>query len=173
MYIKKLHIISFGKLQNEIITFNNGFNYFYGPNEAGKTTIRMFITYVLFGLKKDERTPYISKHDGQLGGRLYLEIDNDEWVIERFLHRNQGKATLFENNIEVTEEKFQKEIKGLDRFLFESIFSFQDRDLQTIRDQTPDSIGKVLFNLGMTGSDKVADVEKELRKLKDDLFKHR
>ena len=171
MQIKKLHIISFGKLQNEQISFKPGFNYYYGPNEAGKTTIRMFITYVLFGLKKDERNPYISKHDGQLGGRLYLTIDGDEWVVERFLHRNSGKPVIYENGAEVTEAELQKALKGLDRFLFESIFSFQDRDLQTIRNETPDSIGKILFNLGMTGSDKVANVEKELKKVKDELFK--
>ncbi|MGM8214751.1 AAA family ATPase [Bacillaceae bacterium W0354] len=173
MVITKLDIVSFGKLRNEIVEFNEGLNYFYGPNEAGKTTIRMFITYVLFGLKLQEREQYISKYDGQLGGRIFLKIKDDEWVVERFLHLNNGKMIGYLRGEKVSDEDLETVFKGMNRYLFESVFSFQDRDLQLIREHKRDDIGKILFNLGMTGSDHIVQTEKELSKSMDELFKQK
>lgn len=169
--IKKLEIVSFGKLKDETIEFNQGFNYFFGPNETGKTTIRMFMTYLLFGLTKDERDRYISIYDNQLGGRLYINLNGIEFVVERFLHRHQGKRLVYVQGEQVSDEYFEAALKGMNRFLYESVFSFQDRDLNMIRTKTPDDIGKVLFNLGMTGSDDILRIEKDFEKQADELFK--
>src|SRR5690554_1391676 len=124
--IKKLEIVSFGKLKDETIEFNQGFNYFFGPNETGKTTIRMFMTYLLFGLTKDERDRYISIYDNQLGGRLYINLNGIEFVVERFLHRHQGKRLVYVQGEQVSDEYFEAALKGMNRFLYESVFSFQD-----------------------------------------------
>ncbi|GEL78802.1 DNA double-strand break repair Rad50 ATPase [Tenuibacillus multivorans] len=171
MLIKELDIVSFGKWNREKISLRDGFNYFHGPNEAGKSSIRMFMTYILFGLKPYERERYRSKVDGQLGGRLVVELDDQEWIIERLEHRNRGKRVGFINGNQVSEEDIELALKGLNRFLFESIFSFQDRDLQFIRKYRPEDIGKVLFNLGLTGSEQITELENKLLGYAESLFK--
>ncbi|WP_369405108.1 AAA family ATPase [Piscibacillus salipiscarius] len=108
-------------------------SYFYGPNEAGKSSIRMFIIYILFGLKSDEREQYLSKVDGQLGGRLLIEVNYVTYTLERFLHKNRGHLVVSKNGIKLSEHEVNKVLKGINRPLFESIFSFEDRDLQSIR----------------------------------------
>ncbi|TFB22102.1 hypothetical protein E3U55_07310 [Filobacillus milosensis] len=171
MKFKQLDIVSFGKWNREKIHLESGINIFHGANEAGKSSIRMFMTYILFGLKPEERERYTSKVDGQLGGRLILTHDNDEWVIERFSHQNRGQRAGYVNGQSTTDEKINQLLRGMDRHLFESIFSFQDRDLQAIRRYKSDDLGKVLFNVGLTGSDHMVELENSLIRKADSLFK--
>lgn len=54
MKIRKVKIQSFGNMHDESFDLNDRLNVFYGPNEAGKSTLRSFITTTLFprsGLK--------------------------------------------------------------------------------------------------------------------------
>ncbi|MDV2583421.1 ATP-binding protein [Alkalibacillus haloalkaliphilus] len=171
MYLKRLEIVSFGKWKNEELELTNGFNYLYGPNESGKSSIRMFITYVLFGLAPAERKQYTSLVDGQLGGRIIIHDEGNEYTIERFAHIHRGKRIAYHLGEKLDEEKTNRLLKQVDQYLFESIFSFKDRDLHAIRHKQTEDIGKVLFNLGLTGSDYVVKLEQDLTKDSDKLFK--
>lgn len=51
MFIDKLEIKGFGKIENANIEFENGINIVYGENESGKSTLQMFIKAVLFGIR--------------------------------------------------------------------------------------------------------------------------
>ena len=54
MRISKVRIESYGALRDRSFTLEPGLNVFYGPNEAGKSTLRSFITMTVFpkaGLK--------------------------------------------------------------------------------------------------------------------------
>lgn len=55
MRIIKLDIKGFGKIENSTFSPGSGFNIFYGPNEAGKSTLQAFIKAMLFGLKSGRR----------------------------------------------------------------------------------------------------------------------
>lgn len=171
MQMNKLEIVSFGKWNRKVIHLNEGLNIICGPNESGKTSIRTFVTYILFGLDKDVRERFISKLDGQLGGRIHLVRDGEAWIVERFLHRHRGQAVLYRNGERVTEDEKNHFYKGMDNNLFASIFSFQARDLQAIRQKKADEVGKVLFNLGLTGSDRIVTLENSLEKKAGELFK--
>ena len=52
MKIIELNIIEFGCLKDRKITFGDRLNILYGENEAGKSTILLFIKYMLYGLPK-------------------------------------------------------------------------------------------------------------------------
>ena len=54
MRINALHA-SFGKLENESLTFHDGLNVIYAPNESGKSTWCAFIRAMLFGVDSAER----------------------------------------------------------------------------------------------------------------------
>ncbi len=54
MKINKL-TASFGKLQNESLSFHDGLNVIYAPNESGKSTWCAFIRAMLYGVDSSER----------------------------------------------------------------------------------------------------------------------
>ncbi|WP_416335200.1 ATP-binding protein [Anaerococcus sp. DFU013_CI05] len=61
VYIKKLHIISFGQFENTSIDFTSGFNLIYGKNESGKSTIASFIEGILYGFDDGVRVRHFNK----------------------------------------------------------------------------------------------------------------
>ncbi|MET3683527.1 uncharacterized protein YhaN [Alkalibacillus flavidus] len=171
MWIKQLQLVSFGKWRNQTIDLHPQFNYVYGPNESGKSSLRAFVTYVLFGLSATDRDHYTSVADGQLGGRLIITDDTYDYTIERLAHRNRGKRTGYVRGEVMTDGQIQDVLHHVDYDLFRAIFSFQDRDLNAIRHHQSEDIGKILFNLGLTGSDDIVDIEQSLTKQSDKLFK--
>ena len=53
---------------------------FYGPNEAGKTTLLQFIRSVLYGLHGESRDRYLPpRYGGRSGGSL--EVPRDKWSL--------------------------------------------------------------------------------------------
>ena len=54
MKIRKL-TASFGKLENESLSFHEGLNVIYAPNESGKTTWCAFIQAMLYGVDSSQR----------------------------------------------------------------------------------------------------------------------
>ena len=55
MKIRKL-TASFGKLENESLSFHEGLNVIYAPNESGKSTWCAFIRTMLYGIDSSERS---------------------------------------------------------------------------------------------------------------------
>ena len=55
MKINKL-TASFGKLRNETISFSDGLNVIYAPNESGKSTWCAFIRAMLYGVESSQRS---------------------------------------------------------------------------------------------------------------------
>lgn len=49
VFIKEIHMISFGKFEDKKIRFDENFNLIYGKNETGKSTVTSFIEGLLYG----------------------------------------------------------------------------------------------------------------------------
>lgn len=49
VFIKEIHLISFGKFEDKKIRFDENFNLIYGKNETGKSTVTNFIEGLLYG----------------------------------------------------------------------------------------------------------------------------
>lgn len=54
--IKEINLISFGKFSNYKIELTDGLNVIYGNNEAGKSTIQLFLKAMFYGLLKRKRS---------------------------------------------------------------------------------------------------------------------
>lgn len=93
MYIKSIHITSFGPLKEKHFALTPGLNIFEGPNESGKSSIAMFIKFMLYGLsgrsvggEMAEQKKYASWDTGCAAGVLLLCDGEREYRIERELY---------------------------------------------------------------------------------------
>ncbi|HAY83260.1 MAG TPA: hypothetical protein DCY79_25925, partial [Planctomycetaceae bacterium] len=74
MKITDVNINGFGVWTDLAVSDLNGkMTVFYGPNEAGKTTLMQFMRAVLYGLTPERRSKYMPPvHGGKPGGSLCL-----------------------------------------------------------------------------------------------------
>ncbi len=63
MIIKNLQVNNFGKLKNNVIELKDGLNIITGENEAGKSTIAMFIKAMLYGINKNKNGDEYSENE--------------------------------------------------------------------------------------------------------------
>ena len=83
---------SFGKLENETLTFRDGLNVIYAPNESGKSTWCAFIMAMLYGIDSSERARngylpdklrYAPWSGAPMEGTMELESDRCDITITR------------------------------------------------------------------------------------------
>lgn len=60
-YIKSINILKFGKIKDLKIEFDRGFNVIYGKNEAGKSTILLFLKAMFYGMPGRKRSGEVIK----------------------------------------------------------------------------------------------------------------
>ncbi|MCD5324953.1 MULTISPECIES: ATP-binding protein [Pontibacillus] len=174
MRLKQAFIYGFGKWQQETIDFReDGLTVFYGKNEAGKSTLRQFMMYMLFNFPPKKVKAFVPKMGGTVGGRLVIEDPSYGLItVEREMNQNGGKARcLFDDGTEREEDWLRHYLKGIDQPTFEAIFSFDLHDIQHIHTIGSKAIGDVLFGVGMTGSEQIYKVESKLEKEMERLFK--
>ncbi len=92
MKINGLYPENFGKLKQKEYTFSDGINLIQGDNEAGKSTLRQFLTSMLFGLTKSRaRDDLFTKYKpwdtpGAYRGAMDIEVNGVSYrVIRDFL----------------------------------------------------------------------------------------
>ncbi|MCM3036143.1 AAA family ATPase [Bacillus pumilus] len=171
MKIRSLHIAHFGKFSNRTFHFSDdGFQLVYGLNESGKTTLKTFIESMLFGFPKNKM--YKSKQGSFYGGSLTCQDDEIGVIhIERTSDRG-GQARVFLPNGEVKDEAFlQALLKGTDRRLYQSIYSFDVFGLQNVQALNQDQIGEFLLFSSLFGSDAATKMDSRLLKQQEQLFK--
>lgn len=94
MRIHTIHIMSFGGLKNREFNPGEGVNVYYGENETGKTSVAMFVKFMLYGLRTkndasdglSELKHFVNRETGQAAGWMTVETDDGEsWRLERAL----------------------------------------------------------------------------------------
>lgn len=182
MTILKLEIKGFGKLSDLDISLGKGFNVVYGGNEAGKSTLQMYIKAMLYGLKggranSESVLPPLGKYrpwsSKAYGGAMEYMLDNgDMYRVERDFDR--GTALVFDQNFNDISSSFksqrdkvplfaQKHL-GMDEACFErTVFV---RQLETRLDASGSlELKNRLSNIAQTGFEDISygRAEKALR----------
>ncbi len=175
MIIKRIHIFGYGKFENFQLDFSSGVNVLYGENEAGKSTIFSFIHAMLFGFpQRSQNTPSYEPNGGvKYGGRMTVEWPaTGELTIERIKHTQGSECRLYQGGRLVGQENDLKELlKGIDRDFYESIYSFNLDGIREISRLNEEELGRYLFFAGMSGSERLWDLESGLQKQMELLFK--
>lgn len=175
MKIVEIYIYGYGKFENTRIANLQNQQAFFGENEAGKSTIMSFIHSILFGFptKQQSELRYEPKKGAKYGGQIIAIFPNEGKVI---IERVKGKATgdvvvTLENGMVGGEKLLQGLMSGIDKALYQSIFSFNLQGLQNVHGLKDEDIGRFLFSTSTVGSDRLLKVENELAKELDSRFK--
>ena len=84
MVIRQIQIDHFGRFHGTGMDFQEGINLIYGGNDSGKTSIRAFILFVLFGLtEKESISRYASQGCDECAGSLVFEYGGREYTARR------------------------------------------------------------------------------------------
>ncbi len=113
MVIKNIHIRSFGNLMERSFEPSQSLTVFEGANESGKSTVAMFIKFMLYGLSAkapqnseiSERTRYISWSTGVAAGDMTFEAGGREYRVERTLSHtvSQSGREQFSENVKLVD----------------------------------------------------------------------
>ncbi|WP_374723696.1 ATP-binding protein [Calidifontibacillus erzurumensis] len=177
MHIQSLHLYGFGKFENTVIEIDSSrpLAVFYGQNEAGKSTIMAFIHSIFFGFppRNQSENRYEPKTGAKFGGKITLMLpDRQILTIERVAGRSGGEVAVYDEKGNVYgEEMLQSMFRGIDRNLYQAVFSFGMKGLQSIEKITASDLSHYLFAAGATGGETLFELEKKLSKKLEELYK--
>lgn len=143
---------------------------FYGPNEAGKTTLMQFIRTVLYGFSKERRARYLPPvQGGRPGGGMRLatlrgEFDVVRRVVVDDAHESLGDVTLFdEDGNEQGSHQLSSILGGVDESIFTNVFAIGLREIQELGTLNDSAAADHLYKL-TSGIDRVSliDVVRDL-----------
>ncbi|MCL5048354.1 MAG: AAA family ATPase [Firmicutes bacterium] len=173
MKIINCKIEDFGVLHNyDTGELSSGINLFYGPNEAGKSTLKDFVVALLFALPRSDNPEYHQAlHAGRHGGKITLLDDNDTLLnIEGFARRIVRNDSGEELNISTINQI----LGGVDKDLFSSVFAFGLKELADLKLLDKEKVNEFLFNTAVLGAGSSAsEVERGLNDKLNDLWSTR
>jgi uncharacterized protein YhaN len=133
MKIDNLHIDGFGVWCDKTWgPLAPGLNIFYGPNEAGKSTLMAFIRSILFGLdRRGQARRYEPLNGGTHGGWIDATVKERAVRIERKAGRHvRGTVTIYDGDSTGSDVELETLLAGTTRTLYHNVFAFGLEELQ-------------------------------------------
>src|ERR1700687_3199047 len=173
LQIERLQIAGFGQLRDFDRRLSPGLNVFYGPNEAGKSTVFAFVRAVLFGFHKRTDPARYPSESGRYGGELWLRTPNDSFCVRRIGgRRSEGELTIrSESGDRLVPSRLTDALGGVSRELFFQVFAFGLEELASFEALAAHgSVSEALFAAGMQGARRLPLAVEALQKSADELF---
>lgn len=176
MKIKRIEIEGFGKLVNQNYDFSQ-FTVVLGNNEAGKSTLLAFIKYMIFGFENKTKSnrDFYPQNSKIYGGKLLLELDEEEIWLERIKTKKSGTPTFKAWNssgAEISEDEWLELISPMSANLFDQIYSITQENLQINREKDYDAESlDTQWRMALTtGTVALYDKEQDLIKEKNSIY---
>ncbi|MBO5682997.1 MAG: AAA family ATPase [Clostridia bacterium] len=178
MKIISLNITEFGGLSDFSLDLSGGLNIIRGDNESGKSTVLLFVMYMLYGLPKSARkgTPgaydkdrSISRRSGKAQGSMEIECDGRRFRIERSNLRRGRNSEVTVTDLDTGESLFAgrepgEAILGVSRETFEScLWCAQSRSFVI----SSEGVRDTLANLSLTADESV-NGDRVLRQIREE-----
>lgn len=180
MKILNIHITEFGALENRDFTFSESLNIINGANESGKSTLMLFIRFILFGLPKRSRTDTVSDADralswknGLAAGSMTVLCKGKKYRIERQCRISlSGSSKSIKDEMQIIDCETGSALKkgetpeklfleGVPYEVFESSCFIGQMRCTSING---DEVGSTIENI-LSSADENIDVAKVLKKL--------
>ena len=175
MRITGLHIDGFGRFADRAFgPLERPVTVFYGPNEAGKSTLLEFIRRILFGFpaRRGNVNDYPPLAGGRHGGRMMITTDAGEAItIDRIPGRGDGPVSLTTGVGETLPSgELQRLLGNHSRSVFQNIFAFTLDELNNESLMNDDSVNLKIYSAGI-GAMKLPDALAALDRQKSDIFR--
>ena len=171
MRIREIYIDGFGQFADKKFgPLDRPVTVFFGPNEAGKSTLLEFIRTVLFGFRSKPRD-YPPLAGGRHGGRVTL-IDQDGRlsVISRFKGGRSGEVSLKSETGAPQDDMMLAQMLGNNsRDVFEQVFAFTLDELHSSDLLKDANVNNQIYSAGM-GVTSLPNVMKSIGAERDKLF---
>ena len=176
MKIKDIHIDGFGVWTDLAVdSLPDGMTLFYGPNEAGKTTLMQFIRASFYGFTPERRQRYLPPvYGGVPGGAMRVTGPGGGYQIRRRAHSTEsesaeqsvvGQLTVTgSDGLSQGQHRLQMLLGQIDEAIFTNVFAIGLRELQELSTLDDTSAADELYKLS-SGLDRVSlvDVMRSLR----------
>ncbi len=100
MKITSIEIVEFGKLRNKKFTFDDALTLIRGDNESGKSTLLLFIKFMLYGISKRQKNAPVAEADRALSwdtdcaeGSMSVTHEGKSYKITRRLRKTARSTT--------------------------------------------------------------------------------
>lgn len=178
MKIKSIHIDGFGKWVDQDFKISSNPQVIFGNNEAGKTTLAVFIRSILFGFAnakgKNRYQQYKPRHSAAYGGSLLVEVAGQEYRIQRHQGKAGGKVTVTDQaGHQFGAAKLEDLLGNVNQELYQAVFGFSQADLAAVDDLNQDEVQRHLQQLGAVGSSEWSRFTSQLIKDGEAIFKPR
>ncbi|HVT26930.1 MAG TPA: AAA family ATPase, partial [Lacipirellulaceae bacterium] len=133
---------------------------FYGPNEAGKSTLMQFMRSVLYGVSPIRRERYMPPvNGGRPGGWLKVQTDGGPLTINRYADRGPkdvGKVTIVTADGEEQGDRLLREaLEHVDEPTYNNIFAVGLREVQELGSLSDTAAAQWLYRL-TSGLDRIS-----------------
>ncbi|TWU40446.1 AAA family ATPase [Novipirellula artificiosorum] len=171
MRVKDIQIDGFGVWTGlSVDSLPDGMTLFYGPNEAGKTTLMQFLRAQLYGFTADRRERYLPPvYGGTPGGAIRVTGPGGGYEIRRTSQLTDsgvtGQLTVTgQDGLAQGQHRLSSLLGQIDEPIFTNVFAIGIRELQELSTLDDTSAADELYKLS-SGLDRVSlvDVLKSLR----------
>ena len=149
MRIEGLYLDGFGHFrQQDIGPVSGPVTVFYGPNEAGKSTLLAFIRAILFGFPTRFNSHYPALAGGKHGGRIRLRDDAGiTYEVERYAGARGGLSVATASGPVSNAQVLMQRLTGnATPGLFSNVFAFSLDELQAF--SSLDDSGGAIYSAG-------------------------
>ena len=178
MRVKDIQIDGFGVWTGlSVESLNDKMTLFYGPNEAGKTTLMQFIRAMFYGFSEDRCDRYFPPvFGGTRGGAIRVAGTTGGYTIRR--HHEAGIEQHHEQvsvvgpgGSEQGRQQIDTLLGSIDESIFTNVFAIGLRELQELSSLDDTEAADELYKLS-TGLDRVSLVEviRGLKKSRSELI---
>ena len=138
-------------------------NVFYGPNEAGKTTLMQFVRSVLYGFSPERRARYLPPVAGGPPGRHMLVADGPERTRSAAMPTSRARLATWRGSATAgaawpTRARLARLLGDVDEPTFNNVFAFGLREIQELATLSDTQAADELYNLAL-GLDRVSLVD--------------
>ena len=171
MRIKDIQIDGFGVWTGlSVDSLPDGMTVFYGPNEAGKTTVMQFIRAMLYGFTTSRREKYLPPiYGGTPGGALRVTGPGGGYEIRRHSQLTDTETTgrlsvTGQDGLTQGQHRLGSLLGQIDEPIFTNVFAIGMRELQELSTLDDTAAADELYKLS-SGLDRVSlvDVLRSLR----------
>ncbi len=171
MKLKDIQIDGFGVWTGlSVDSLPEGMTLFYGPNEAGKTTVMQFLRAMFYGFTDERRGRYLPPiHGGTPGGAIRVTGPGGGYEISRHSQLTDADVTgrlsvTGSDGLSQGTHRLMSLLGGVDEAIFTNVFAIGIRELQELATLDGTAAADELYKLS-SGLDRVSlvDVLRSLR----------